>query len=220
MKPNGGHPMNRVLTLLLFSFLAVGCVTYQRRTIILERSEGLSIKQDEVEEIWKLVCNLTHTSLTFPPPRIYFETFNPSRMDTTWLAWQKEWMKKAKLDAYPRGDTYEGFFYTGTSVIQIDPNFFIKNDKDHLDPRTKEDARREGKRIIAHEMLHYIFEQKGVPPYLHHCIMDQGGYDRAIMSFVYQKPVQRTFLEGICEKTPKELIDLGIKHSQASPETH
>lgn len=213
--------MKIATTLLIgFSLFVIGCAGHRESNVVFEHAQNLSITQGEVDELWNMVCDLTHTSKKLPPPQIYFETFNPLRMNPVWLAWQKGWMKEAKLDAYPWGDTYEGFFYTGTSVIQIDPSFFSRNTKNgRLDRENTDEQRKNGKEVIAHEMLHYVLEQKDIPAFLQHCIMDQGGYERAVMSFVYRKQVKTTSLEGICEKTPKKLIEQGIKQSQAPLDT-
>lgn len=204
----------RMLIMVEFVFILISCATTNQSHesyVVLLKAEKLCVSQDEVDKLWNFILAITNTSSELPPPQIYFAKFDPKRMDSDFMKWQKGWIKESSLDEYPWGDGYAGYFYTGTSMIQIDPPLFIaRNTKGTTECK----MRKEGTYTIGHEMLHFIFEQKNVPPFLHHCIMDQGGYDRKIVSYIEHRFVRTTPLSGICENIPPEIIEYGIKKAQ------
>lgn len=211
----------KILIFVGFILLVVSCATANhphaclsdntRSQVVLLKAEKLCVSQDEVDKLWNFILVITNTSSELPPPQIYFAKFDPRRMDSDFMKWQQGWVREARLNEYPWGDMYEGYFYTGTGMIQIDPQLFIvRNKNGDVECKTHD----EGTHIIGHEMVHYIFEQKDVPPFLHHCIMDEGGYDRNIVSYIEHKSVHATFLSGICENTPPEIIEYGMKKAR------
>lgn len=185
----------------------------ERIHVPLHRGETLNANQAEIDELWEFAKKITN-STNIPPPRIYFVSFNRIKAGKAWSDWQDMWKKNMRMEDNPPWWMFDGFAYKGTNVIQLDPELFLKKgDINFFLPS----SRYEGNLEVAHEMLHYIFGIKGVPGFLEHCIMDAGGFQNEIARHVFGSQKYQTSYKGICEKTPKNLIEGGIEQALHAP---
>lgn len=205
-------------TLFLVIFL-LACTTLAQAGeydhVVLNRAEHIDIHSKEIDELWRFVRHITNTQPDLPPPQIYFVTSDPARMDPEWSAWLNGWIKEVGFDGYPWGETYDASFYTGTTIIQVDPNLFLLDRFFYEDSRRK--ARNEAKEIIAHEMLHYIFENKGLfsSRYIHHCVMYKALYEQQIREYIERTPITHT-ASSLCQGISPDLIGNEIIQSRQS----
>lgn len=179
----------------------------------LYETKTINVSQHEIDDLWKFVKEITETP-DMPPPRIYFVSFNGSIAGEAWRAWQRKWVKGMRIQEDPLWWQFDGFSYKGTGVIQVNPHLFLqKSTPGSLLPFLRHD----GNFVVAHEMLHYVFEIKGVPSFLEHCIMDAGGFQDAIVTHIYGAHEYGMSLRGICESTPQILIRGGIEQALKAP---
>jgi uncharacterized protein YbaP (TraB family) len=130
---------------------------------------------EQAARIWEFVKTLAQAPASLPPPRIRFETFDPQRAGLDTLAWIDDWGKAHPDVVLPFPKTMQGYYFEGTGLAQIAPGVFRRHYQ--TDPATglKRDFVGLGYYSLGHEMLHYAFEQKGVPIAGHHCAFLEGG---------------------------------------------
>jgi hypothetical protein len=148
--------------------------------------------------IWDFVKTLGGPDQGLPAPRIVFSPFDPLVQRPDWTRWQSEWLCNApgqKLhpetkplcgdpsaaDAwisahpavkanFPFPKQFRAFHYDGTDRIQIDPETTFLAHYQNGPSGFKEDLIGYGWHVAGHEMLHYVLENRGVPPTTHHCV--------------------------------------------------
>lgn len=198
------------LLLTLSSFICANSYA-QENSVRLHHTHTIQVNENKVNELWNYIKTIT-SSHKILPPHIYFISFNAIEAGSAWTQWQTQWVVINHVEENPPWWLYDGFYYKGTRVIQVSPELFIKK---RTDAKFTYEIQYEGMIVIAHEMLHYIFDQKKVPSVIHHCVMDKGDFQKNVASFVYKKPIVDTPLTGICEKIPSELIKKGIDLAHA-----
>ena len=135
--------------------------------------------------------------LAVKAPEIYFGAFDRREESPEWILWQNQWIldnpsiwadwakishvnvpqpvtrewAESHLDAYfPFPKNFRAFHYDQTNRIQVNPAVtflpFYVNDPYGV----KKDSIGFGYYNVAHEMLHYALERKGIPVRIHHCL--------------------------------------------------
>lgn len=131
------------------------------------------VTQDQLNLVWDSVKLIT--GVDAPAPTIHFETFDESRMSPERKAFIAEWGRRHPEIPLPFPKSMQGFFFEGTGSAQVSPAVFTRGYVS--DPYTGQlkDPVGFGYYSVGHEMLHYAFEQKGVPIGQHHCLFITGG---------------------------------------------
>jgi len=155
--------------------------------------------QEKIDQIWsyeKATYLFKPEAQSLVPPEIGFYPFERDLKDSEWKAWQKDWIRdnpavwldwtvinhmpaqaltsnwiSEHIDTvFPFPSTFLAFHYDNTNRIQINPArtflAFYVNDPYGI----KRDTVGNGFYSAAHEMLHYILENDGIPGRLHHCL--------------------------------------------------
>ncbi len=135
-----------------------------------------------------LIWNFIKISLNLPnsiqPPYIYFSPFNKDKQDKDFTDWQTKWILNNKYiweeyyrysnnfdSDFPFPKNFIAFHYDNTNYIQIDPKRSFLLYYQNNPYGVKEDLVGIGFYIMAHEMLHYAFQEKKIlPTKNHHCL--------------------------------------------------
>ncbi len=181
--------------------------------------------QSTADAIWSYIATRFGLTPSLAPPQIYFQGFDRAMQSPEWTAWQKQWTRLhpdiwrdwirltaggaetevtdewigAHIDqVFPFPSTFLAFHYDGTNRIQMNPERTFGPDN-YLDPAgIRRNLAAYGYYTMAHEMLHYALEARGiVPTRLHHCLylrVRPGSNDRPIVEELADHLVERGFI--------------------------
>ncbi|MGZ3692850.1 MAG: hypothetical protein ACXWQO_01280 [Bdellovibrionota bacterium] len=153
--------------------------------------------QEKIDRTWQYEKKKYLADKEVKDPEIYFFPFDRAQESAEWVTWQnnwilenpaiwldwtqiegnnapkeitKDWVQQNIVKLFPFPKTFRAFHYDGTNRIQISAGTtflpYYVNDPYGM----KVDNIGFGFYTAAHEMLHYTFEQRGIPGRLHHCI--------------------------------------------------
>jgi hypothetical protein len=126
--------------------------------------------QENLNRIWEHEsATYSKTATALPAPEIGFFAFQGAQENPGWQAWQKQF--DGHLDSIlPFPSEFLAFHYDHTNRIQISPRItflrYYLSDAYGIMHETVG----YGFYVAAHEMLHYVLENNGVPSRLHHCL--------------------------------------------------
>ncbi len=170
--------------------------------------------QEKANRIWQYLSHLIGKEVLPLPPEINFYEFSKADQSLDFSKWQKSWLhdnldiwndwtkltnkgQDIKIDqrwvnanidrVFPFPETFLAFHYDGTNRIQMNPKRTMMSSVQGDASGKATDLLGAGYYIMAHEMLHYALEQKGiVPTKLHHClyVSDGRGSNSSLMDQV------------------------------------
>ena len=165
------------------------------------------VDKEIISDIWNFLKEKTQSKKDIPPPRIHFMTFNASLADKKWVLWQQKWLYNTLPGGRAFNPSFSGFYYLKTNIVQIDPARFSEaGNRNRLNS---------GYYLVAHEMLHYLFSVRGIPPYIHHCLMVRGEYGIAVGKYMVHRGADP--IEIAKKITQEELFcdEYGVRSIQA-----
>ena len=151
----------------------------------------------KIDKIWLFEsAKFSKVQVNLRPPEVHFSQFVLRDESLEWRSWQRSWIQNnaqlwrewvelsdrpdqeitsewiaAHIDnVLPFPASFLAFHYVGTNKIQINSDLtyfrFYQNNASGV----KQDFAGYGFYVTAHEMLHYVFEQNGIPGRIHHCL--------------------------------------------------
>lgn len=155
--------------------------------------------QAKADRIWRRIASRLHLGADHPPPSVHFHPFDRKAQPDAWTGWQKDWLRShpliwsdwkalvgstgsdevspdwidSEIDrVMPFPSSFLAFHYTDTNQIQMNPSRTFRASLRFDQQGQLYDSDGRGYYSMAHEMVHYGLELKGiVSTKLHHCLM-------------------------------------------------
>jgi hypothetical protein len=202
------------LALVILSLLAIAparAAISLHGNLPLEQEPGF---EEKINQIWDYEKgHYLDSTPDAVDPDLYFFPFDRSQESADFVSWQNDWIlknpsvwtdyKKAtgfdppatvtldwmqqNPDILPFPKAFVGLHYGGTDRMQIDPQVAFLQYFQPDGMGRESDLIGFGYYVTAHELLHYAFEQRGIPGRIHHCL------------FVASRPGKPTIMEELAQ---------------------